>query len=248
MTFGVVWSFYRHSWPWKSCGLQRLWQQLRNGNLLSGGRVAAREQANDKLPTGAVGEQWQLLQCWIQPKQHLEIKDGITRQMTRLRYRCIRPAKNVGKSQLQYLSDPFYPAAYLRMSWSLLILSTILLSLPERARDYLIAISRSKGHFTLKAHRFSSSSWWMLDLTVTTKSIKCSRDEDAWRPSAWVARSTWNVIHSEQKSKISQKGDCARDEKESKASTWRFHSSYEVRWRDGCFTVLISQIRVLTCC
>ena len=102
----------------------------------------------------------------------------------------------------------------------------------------------------LKVHRLLSSSWWMLVLIVTTKSLNVSVTRTCVVTASLSSlRSTWKRLSLlSKKSKISQKAWLRAWWRKPKASKWRFHSLVWSMMTLWLFTVLTSQILVLTCC
>ena len=109
-----------------------------------------------------------------------------------------------------------------------------------------------KGIFTLflKVHKSRNSSWWMLVLTVTTKSLNVSVTRTCVVTASLSShRLTWKHLSLlSKKSKISQKVWLRAWWKKLKASKWRFHFLVWNMMMLWLFTVLTSQIPVLTCC
>ena len=109
-----------------------------------------------------------------------------------------------------------------------------------------------KGIFMLflKVHKSLSNCWWMLVLTVTTKSSNVSVMRTCVETASLSSlRSTWKRLSLlSKKSKISQKAWLRASWKKLKASKWRFHSLVWNTMTLWLFMVLISLTLVLICC
>ncbi|WP_217971028.1 aspartate--tRNA ligase [Streptococcus oralis] len=148
------------------------------------GQVAAREQANDKLPTGAVELNVTALTVLNTAKTTpFEIKDGIeANDDTRLRYRYLdlrRPEmlKNlklrakVTHSIRNYLDE----LEFIDVETPFLSKST-----PEGARDYLVPSRVNKGHFYALPQSPQITKQLLMNAGFDRyyQIVKCFRDED----------------------------------------------------------------------
>ena len=148
------------------------------------GQVAAREQANDKLPTGAVELNVTALTVLNTAKTTpFEIKDGIeANDDTRLRYRYLdlrRPEMlenlklraKVTHSIRNYLDE----LEFIDVETPLLSKST-----PEGARDYLVPSRVNKGHFYALPQSPQITKQLLMNAGFDRyyQIVKCFRDED----------------------------------------------------------------------
>ena len=148
------------------------------------GQVAAREQANDKLPTGAVELNVTALTVLNTAKTTpFEIKDGIeANDDTRLRYRYLdlrRPEMlenlklraKVTHSIRNYLDE----LEFIDVETPFLSKST-----PEGARDYLLPSRVNKGHFYALPQSPQITKQLLMNAGFDRyyQIVKCFRDED----------------------------------------------------------------------
>ena len=148
------------------------------------GHVAAREQANDKLPTGAVELDVTALTVLNTAKTTpFEIKDGIeANDDTRLRYRYLdlrRPEMlenlklraKVTHSIRNYLDE----LEFIDVETPFLSKST-----PEGARDYLVPSRVNKGHFYALPQSPQITKQLLMNAGFDRyyQIVKCFRDED----------------------------------------------------------------------
>ena len=148
------------------------------------GQVAAREQANDKLPTGAVELNVTALAVLNTAKTTpFEIKDGIeANDDTRLRYRYLdlrRPEilenlklrAKVTHSIRNYLDE----LEFIDVETPFLSKST-----PEGARDYLVPSRVNKGHFYALPQSPQITKQLLMNAGFDRyyQIVKCFRDED----------------------------------------------------------------------
>lgn len=148
------------------------------------GQVAAREQANDKLPTGAVELNVTTLTVLNTSKTTpFEIKDGIeANDDTRLRYRYLdlrRPEMlenlklraKVTHSIRNYLDE----LEFIDVETPFLSKST-----PEGARDYLVPSRVNKGHFYALPQSPQITKQLLMNAGFDRyyQIVKCFRDED----------------------------------------------------------------------
>ena len=148
------------------------------------GQVAAREQANDKLPTGAVELNVTALTVLNTAKTTpFEIKDGIeANDDTRLRYRYLdlrRPEMlenlklraKVTHSIRNYLDE----LEFIDVETPFLSKST-----PEGARDYLVPSRVKKGHFYALPQSPQITKQLLMNAGFDRyyQIVKCFRDED----------------------------------------------------------------------
>ena len=148
------------------------------------GQVAAREQANDKLPTGAVELNVTALAVLNTAKTTpFEIKDGIeANDDTRLRYRYLdlrRPEMlenlklraKVTHSIRNYLDE----LEFIDVETPFLSKST-----PEGARDYLVPSRVNKGHFYALPQSPQITKQLLMNAGFDRyyQIVKCFRDED----------------------------------------------------------------------
>ncbi|MFC3927036.1 aspartate--tRNA ligase [Streptococcus caprae] len=148
------------------------------------GVVAEREQANDKLPTGAVELQVSSLTVLNTAKTTpFEIKDGIeANDDTRMRYRYLdlrRPEMlenlklraKVTHSIRNYLDD----LEFIDVETPMLTKST-----PEGARDYLVPSRVSQGHFYALPQSPQITKQLLMNAGFDRyyQIVKCFRDED----------------------------------------------------------------------
>ena len=148
------------------------------------GQVVAREQANDKLATGAVELHVQSLEVLNTAKTTpFEIKDGIeANDDTRLRYRYLdlrRPEMlenlklraKVTHSIRNYLDD----LEFIDVETPFLSKST-----PEGARDYLVPSRVNKGHFYALPQSPQITKQLLMNAGFDRyyQIVKCFRDED----------------------------------------------------------------------
>ena len=148
------------------------------------GQVAAREQANDKLPTGAVELNVTALTVLNTAKTTpFEIKDGIeANDDTRLRYRYLdlrRPEMlenlklraKVTHSIRNYLDE----LEFIDVETPFLSKST-----PEGARDYLVPSRVNKGHFYALPQSPQITKQLLMNAGFDRyyQIVKCFRDED----------------------------------------------------------------------
>ena len=148
------------------------------------GHVAAREQANDKLPTGAVELNVTALTVLNTAKTTpFEIKDGIeANDDTRLRYRYLdlrRPEMlenlklraKVTHSIRNYLDE----LEFIDVETPFLSKST-----PEGARDYLVPSRVNKGHFYALPQSPQITKQLLMNAGFDRyyQIVKCFRDED----------------------------------------------------------------------
>lgn len=148
------------------------------------GQVAAREQANDKLPTGAVELNVTALIVLNTAKTTpFEIKDGIeANDDTRLRYRYLdlrRPEMlenlklraKVTHSIRNYLDE----LEFIDVETPFLSKST-----PEGARDYLVPSRVNKGHFYALTQSPQITKQLLMNAGFDRyyQIVKCFRDED----------------------------------------------------------------------
>ena len=148
------------------------------------GQVAAREQANDKLPTGAVELNVTTLTVLNTAKTTpFEIKDGIeANDDTRLRYRYLdlrRPEMlenlklraKVTHSIRNYLDE----LEFIDVETPFLSKST-----PEGARDYLVPSRVNKGHFYALPQSPQITKQLLMNAGFDRyyQIVKCFRDED----------------------------------------------------------------------
>ena len=148
------------------------------------GLVVAREQANDKLPTGSVELQVQELTILNTAKTTpFEIKDGVeVADDTRLRYRYLdlrRPEMlenfklraKVTHSIRNYLDD----LEFIDVETPMLTKST-----PEGARDYLVPSRVNQGHFYALPQSPQITKQLLMNAGFDRyyQIVKCFRDED----------------------------------------------------------------------
>ena len=148
------------------------------------GLVAAREQANDKLPTGAVELKVQELTTLNTAKTTpFEIKDGLeAADDTRLRYRYLdlrrpemlenfRLRAKVTHSIRNYLDE----LEFIDVETPMLTKST-----PEGARDYLVPSRVSQGHFYALPQSPQITKQLLMNAGFDRyyQIVKCFRDED----------------------------------------------------------------------
>ncbi len=148
------------------------------------GTVEAREQANDKLPTGAVELKVEQLTVLNTAKTTpFEIKDGVeVADDTRLRYRYLdlrRPEMlenfklraKVTHSIRNYLDD----LEFIDVETPMLTKST-----PEGARDYLVPSRVSQGHFYALPQSPQITKQLLMNAGFDRyyQIVKCFRDED----------------------------------------------------------------------
>ena len=148
------------------------------------GQVVAREQANDKLATGAVELHVQSLEVLNTAKTTpFEIKDGIeANDDTRLRYRYLdlrRPEMlenlklraKVTRSIRNYLDE----LEFIDVETPFLSKST-----PEGARDYLVPSRVNKGHFYALPQSPQITKQLLMNAGFDRyyQIVKCFRDED----------------------------------------------------------------------
>ena len=148
------------------------------------GQVVAREQANDKLATGAVELHVQSLEVLNTAKTTpFEIKDGIeANDDTRLRYRYLdlrRPEMlenlklraKVTHSIRNYLDE----LEFIDVETPFLSKST-----PEGARDYLVPSRVNKGHFYALPQSPQITKQLLMNAGIDRyyQIVKCFRDED----------------------------------------------------------------------
>ena len=148
------------------------------------GLVAAREQANDKLPTGAVELKVQELTILNTAKTTpFEIKDGLeAADDTRLRYRYLdlrrpemlenfRLRAKVTHSIRNYLDE----LEFIDVETPMLTKST-----PEGARDYLVPSRVSQGHFYALPQSPQITKQLLMNAGFDRyyQIVKCFRDED----------------------------------------------------------------------
>ena len=148
------------------------------------GQVSAREQANDKLATGAVELHVQILEVLNAAKTTpFEIKDGIeANDDTRLRYRYLdlrRPEMlenlklraKVTHSIRNYLDE----LEFIDVETPFLSKST-----PEGARDYLVPSRVNKGHFYALPQSPQITKQLLMNAGFDRyyQIVKCFRDED----------------------------------------------------------------------
>ena len=148
------------------------------------GQVAAREQANDKLPTGAVElDVTALTVLNTANTTPFEIKDGIeANDDTRLRYRYLdlrRPEMlenlklraKVTHSIRNYLDE----LEFIDVETPFLSKST-----PEGARDYLVPSRVNKGHFYALPQSPQITKQLLMNAGIDRyyQIVKCFRDED----------------------------------------------------------------------
>lgn len=148
------------------------------------GTVAAREQANDQLPTGAVELKVESLEVLNSAKTTpFEIKDGIeANDDTRMRYRYLdlrRPEMlenfklraKVTHSIRNYLDD----LEFIDVETPMLTKST-----PEGARDYLVPSRVSQGHFYALPQSPQITKQLLMNAGFDRyyQIVKCFRDED----------------------------------------------------------------------
>ena len=148
------------------------------------GQVAAREQANDKLPTGAVELNVTALTVLNTAKTTpFEIKDGIeANDDTRLRYRYLdlRRPEMLGNLKLRakvthsirnYLDE----LEFIDVETPFLSKST-----PEGARDYLVPSRVNKGHFYALPQSPQITKQLLMNAGFDRyyQIVKCFRDED----------------------------------------------------------------------
>ena len=148
------------------------------------GQVAAREQANDKLPTGAVELNVTALKVLNTAKTTpFEIKDGIeANDDTRLRYRYLdlrRPEMlenlklraKVTHSIRNYLDE----LEFIDVETPFLSKST-----PEGARDYLVPSRVNRGHFYALPQSPQITKQLLMNAGFDRyyQIVKCFRDED----------------------------------------------------------------------
>lgn len=160
-------------------------ESLRNEYVIEvTGTVAAREQANDQLPTGAVELKVEQLQVLNTAKTTpFEIKDGIeANDDTRMRYRYLdlrRPEMletfklraKVTHSIRNYLDE----LEFIDVETPMLTKST-----PEGARDYLVPSRVSQGHFYALPQSPQITKQLLMNAGFDRyyQIVKCFRDED----------------------------------------------------------------------
>lgn len=160
-------------------------ESLRNEYVIEvTGTVAAREQANDQLPTGAVELKVEQLQVLNTAKTTpFEIKDGIeANDDTRMRYRYLdlrRPEMletfklraRVTHSIRNYLDE----LEFIDVETPMLTKST-----PEGARDYLVPSRVSQGHFYALPQSPQITKQLLMNAGFDRyyQIVKCFRDED----------------------------------------------------------------------
>lgn len=160
-------------------------ESLRNEYVIEvTGTVAAREQANDQLPTGAVELKVEELQVLNTAKTTpFEIKDGIeANDDTRMRYRYLdlrRPEMletfklraKVTHSIRNYLDE----LEFIDVETPMLTKST-----PEGARDYLVPSRVSQGHFYALPQSPQITKQLLMNAGFDRyyQIVKCFRDED----------------------------------------------------------------------
>lgn len=168
-----------------SAGVMATAESLRSEFVIEvTGQVAAREQANDKLPTGAVELNVTALTVLNTAKTTpFEIKDGIeANDDTRLRYRYLdlrRPEMlenlklraKVTHSIRNYLDE----LEFIDVETPFLSKST-----PEGARDYLVPSRVNKGHFYALPQSPQITKQLLMNAGFDRyyQIVKCFRDED----------------------------------------------------------------------
>ena len=168
-----------------SAGVMAIAESLRSEFVIEvTGQVAAREQANDKLATGAVELNVMALTVLNTAKTTpFEIKDGIeANDDTRLRYRYLdlrRPEMlenlklraKVTHSIRNYLDE----LEFIDVETPFLSKST-----PEGARDYLVPSRVSKGHFYALPQSPQITKQLLMNAGFDRyyQIVKCFRDED----------------------------------------------------------------------
>ncbi|MGT2925222.1 aspartate--tRNA ligase [Streptococcus caviae] len=160
-------------------------ESLRNEFVIEAtGKVSAREQVNDKLPTGAVELKVSQLTVLNTAKTTpFEIKDGVeAADETRLRYRYLdlrRPEMlenfklraKVTHSIRNYLDEQ----EFIDVETPMLAKST-----PEGARDYLVPSRISRGHFYALPQSPQITKQLLMNAGFDRyyQIVKCFRDED----------------------------------------------------------------------
>ena len=221
----VVWSLSTFVTVKGSCSwlstlkkfLQRLWQQLKVfvANLLSRWLDKSLRVSRPMISCQLVqlNWMWQPLLFLIQLKQHLlRLKMGL-RPMTI--HVCVTDT-------LTFVVQKCWKILNFVLRWLILSVTTWMSWSLLMWRRHSFRSQHQKGRVTiwchlvstkdismlfLKVHRLPNSSWWMLDLTVTTKSSNVSVTRTCVETvSLSLPRSTWKR-HSlvSKKSKISQK-------------------------------------------
>ena len=148
------------------------------------GQVAAREQANDKLPTGAVELNVTALTVLNTAKTTpFEIKDGIeANDDTRLRYRYLdlrRPEMlenlKLRAKVTHFIRNYLDELEFIDVETPFLSKST-----PEGARDYLVPSRVNKGHFYALPQSPQITKQLLMNAGFDRyyQIVKCFRDED----------------------------------------------------------------------
>ena len=148
------------------------------------GQVAAREQANDKLPTGAVELNVTALTVLNTAKTTpFEIKDGIeANDDTRLRYRYLDLRRPEMLENLKLRAKVTHSIRNYLDKLEFIDVETPFLSksTPEGARDYLVPSRVNKGHFYALPQSPQITKQLLMNAGFDRyyQIVKCFRDED----------------------------------------------------------------------
>ena len=148
------------------------------------GQVAAREQANDKLPTGAVELNVTALTVLNTAKTTpFEIKDGIeANDDTRLRYRYLDLRRPEMLENLKLRAKVTHSIRNYLDALEFIDVETPFLSksTPEGARDYLVPSRVNKGHFYALPQSPQITKQLLMNAGFDRyyQIVKCFRDED----------------------------------------------------------------------
>ena len=148
------------------------------------GQVAAREQANDKLATGAVELNVTALTVLNTAKTTpFEIKDGIeANDDTRLRYRYLDPRRPEILENLKLRAKVTHSIRNYLDELEFIDVETPFLSksTPEGARDYLVPSRVNKGHFYALPQSPQITKQLLMNAGFDRyyQIVKCFRDED----------------------------------------------------------------------
>ncbi|MBN2959142.1 MAG: aspartate--tRNA ligase [Streptococcus gordonii] len=148
------------------------------------GQVVAREQANDKLATGAVELHVQSLEVLNTAKTTpFEIKDGIeANDDTRLRYRYLDLRRPVMLENLKLRAKVTHSIRNYLDELEFIDVETPFLSksTPEGARDYLVPSRVNKGHFYALPQSPQITKQLLMNAGFDRyyQIVKCFRDED----------------------------------------------------------------------
>ena len=148
------------------------------------GQVVAREQANDKLATGAVELHVQSLEVLNTAKTTpFEIKDGIeANDDTRLRYRYLDLRRPEMLENLKFRAKVTHSIRNYLDELEFIDVETPFLSksTPEGARDYLVPSRVNKGHFYALPQSPQITKQLLMNAGFDRyyQIVKCFRDED----------------------------------------------------------------------